>query len=621
MKNPKCLLTIMSLVLVLACFNLSVSGQTTDEKNRLANLIPNGSSIRWDVSALNAGLTVTISAPDGQVFRREFRAGATPEFALTEKDGSRLPDGQYSYELRLTPLLSPEVRKALAESRGKDDDGAALEREMRKRGQLPSQPLVQSGTFTVLNGTVIVGGGVEPETPPPTRTTAMNLRRLSAARPFVQTEDYSGQEATFILARAVEDMAARPSRRMAAHPVFPDVVTPDDAIIQGSLCVGLDCVNNESFGFDTIRLKENNTRIKFDDTSTSAGFPANDWQLTANDSASGGASKFSIEDITGSKVPFTITAGAATNSIFVDSTGRVGLRTSTPVLDIHANTSNTPAMRLEQNNSGGFTAQTWDIAGNEANFFVRDVTGGSRLPFRIRPGAPTSSVDINASGNVGIGTASPGFHVHVKGDGIQTIAVESTQNGNNAQFTFIGKTAGGVAQQWLLGENLATTGGAFEIFDNTAAQARFLINTSGNVGIGTTAPTDTLSVNGTASKPGGGSWSVFSDERLKNIRGRFTSGLNAVMQLQPIRYEYRRNNALGLNSEGEHIGFGAQALQKIIPEAVTSTSNGYLVVNNDPILWSMLNAIKEQQKEIEQLKTEIRRLQTHAGNRARHQRR
>ena len=103
----------------------------------------------------------------------------------------------------------------------------------------------------------------------------------------------------------------------------------------------------------------------------------------------------------------TLEAGASTNSIFVDSTGRVGFRTSTPVLDLHVNTSNTPAMRLEQNNSGGFTAQTWDIAGNEANFFVRDVTGGSTLSFRIRPGAPTSSIDIAANGNVGIGTASP----------------------------------------------------------------------------------------------------------------------------------------------------------------------------------------------------------------------
>jgi hypothetical protein len=30
-----------------------------------------------------------------------------------------------------------------------------------------------------------------------------------------------------------------------------DQVIPDDLIVQGSLCVGLDCVNNENFGFDT----------------------------------------------------------------------------------------------------------------------------------------------------------------------------------------------------------------------------------------------------------------------------------------------------------------------------------------------------------------------------------
>jgi hypothetical protein len=194
-----------------------------------------------------------------------------------------------------------------------------------------------------------------------------------------------------------------------------DQVIPDDLIVQGSTCVGFDCANNENFGFDTIRLKENNTRLKFEDTSTSTGFPTNDWQLTANDSASGGASKFSIEDITGAKVPFTLTAGAPSNSIFVSSIGKVGLRTATPVLDLHIHTSDTPAVRLEQNSSGGFTAQTWDVAGNEANFFIRDVTGGSRLPFRIRPGAPTSSIDIAADGDVGIGTASPTADLHVAG--------------------------------------------------------------------------------------------------------------------------------------------------------------------------------------------------------------
>lgn len=223
--------------------------------------------------------------------------------------------------------------------------------------------------------------------------------------------------------------AARQDNGENASPVPNDQVIPDDLIVQGSTCVGFDCVNNESFGFDTIRLKENNTRIKFEDTSTGA-FPSTDWQLTANDSASGGANKFSIEDVTSARVPFTITGGAATNSIFVDSTGRVGFRTSTPVLELHISDTDTPAMRMEQTSGGGFTAQTWDIAGNEANFFIRDVTGGSRLPFRIRPGAPTSSVDISAAGNVGFGTASPSVKIHASGsDGTSTQLLVQETNG------------------------------------------------------------------------------------------------------------------------------------------------------------------------------------------------
>jgi hypothetical protein len=364
------------------------------------------------------------------------------------------------------------------------------------------------------------------------------------------------------------------------NAVFDDVI-PDDLIVQGSACVGLDCVSGETFNFDSIRLKENNTRIGFSDTSVSP-FPTRDCRLRANDSSSGGRNAFFIEDMgnasTGSEspvtTPFTIISGAVTNSIFLDSIGRLGLRTGTPVLDIHVNTSNTPAIRLEQNNSGGFTAQTWDIGGNEANFFVRDLTGGSRLPFRIRPGAPTSSVDISANGSVGVGLASPIHKLDVAGN--MTIGP-----GFNASTS--------VPLNGLLVE--------------------------GGVGIGTATPDQTLTVNGGASKPGGGSWSVFSDERLKNIKGNFNSGLKAVMQLQPLRYEYKKDNVLGLKSLGEHIGFGAHELQKVIPEAVSTTSTGYLQVNNDPIIWTMLNAIKEQQKEIEELKGEVRKLRARSHRR------
>ena len=51
-----------------------------------------------------------------------------------------------------------------------------------------------------------------------------------------------------------------------------DIVVPDDQIVQGSQCVGLDCVNNETFGFASQIYKENNNRILFNDTSATPGF-------------------------------------------------------------------------------------------------------------------------------------------------------------------------------------------------------------------------------------------------------------------------------------------------------------------------------------------------------------
>jgi hypothetical protein len=185
-----------------------------------------------------------------------------------------------------------------------------------------------------------------------------------------------------------------------------DQVFLDDIIVDGSACIGQDCSNGESFGFDTIRLKENNLRIKFDDTSVSASFPRNDWQLTANETSNGGQNKFSIDDITGGRTPFTIEAAAPTDSLYVDD-GRLGFGTDTPVVNLHVKEGNTPTLRLEQDGSSGFTAQTWDVAGNEANFFVRDATNGSKLVFRVKPGAPDASIYIDADGDIGMGTTSP----------------------------------------------------------------------------------------------------------------------------------------------------------------------------------------------------------------------
>jgi hypothetical protein len=342
---------------------------------------------------------------------------------VSVSEGQAWADGQYRYELRAAPAIDPAAQDALRDARASG---------IEPLPPVSGEPLVQSGGFQVRGGAIV---------------------------PASYTEG----------------------------TLNPEFLVADDIYVQGGACIGIDCVDNESLGFDTIRLKENNLRIRFDDTSTTAGFPANDWQLTANDSASGGLNKFSIDDLTAVRTPFTIEAGATTNSVYVDSTGRVGFRTATPVLDLHVNTSNTPALRMEQNNSGGFTAQTWDVAGNEANFFVRDVTGGSTLPFRIFPGAPGNSVSV-ASGGVGIGHTAPSAPLHVRRtDGSTQVLIENTDGAVQTRRLLDLQNNGGVRMR--LSDNSTGTTWAYQniatefLIDANGGGNEFLLSTAGNLTI------------------------------------------------------------------------------------------------------------------------------------------
>lgn len=203
----------------------------------------------------------------------------------------------------------------------------------------------------------------------------------------------------------------------SAAPAKPaaDQTINDDLIVPFSVCVGQDCSNGESFGFDTIRLKENNLRIKFDDTSSSAAFPSNDWTIVANDSANGGDNYLAFEDSTAGYKPFVVQAGAGSSALFVESGGNVAIGNSDPATKLHVTGGDSPALRLEQSNALGWGEQSWDLVGNESNFFVRDATNGSNTPFRVLSGSDTNMLVVSGA-NVGVGTASPTSTLHIEGD-------------------------------------------------------------------------------------------------------------------------------------------------------------------------------------------------------------
>ncbi len=115
-----------------------------------------------------------------------------------------------------------------------------------------------------------------------------------------------------------------------------------------------------------------------------------------------------------------------------------------------------------------------------------------------------------------------------------------------------------------------------------------------------------LVVNGNASKPGGGSWAATSDKRLKQNINPYNDGLETLLKIKPVKYQY--NQLSGYNTNPEHIGVIAQDLQKVAPYMVSSVKrdNGeFLAVDNSAMTYMLINAVKEQQQEINQLKKEL----------------
>ena len=200
-------------------------------------------------------------------------------------------------------------------------------------------------------------------------------------------------------------------------------------------------------------------------------------------------------------------------------------------------------------------------------------------------------------GNVGIGTPNPAEKVH--------ICEKSSTLGAAILLDSAGETGG---RKYYVGSTLSSnSGGAglFQIYDNTANKARLNINSVGNVGIGTVIPGYTLEVAGNAAKSSGGTtWINSSDERLKDVTGEYNRGLDAIVNLRPVTFFYKSSNPRGLPSDEENIGFIAQEVEEVFPEAVSEGPDGYLDFNMHPVNVAVVNAIKELKAENDYLKAE-----------------
>ena len=513
------MLLIFVFAVLVICFSgaAQVSAANVPDEKPIADEMIGSTGITFITKVNYSQLVVTVSRPDGTVFTKTFPGFSTPYLDLSSIYGDSSADGSYSYELRVSPAAVPRLRRSM--------ETAGLE----LAEGLPQKTLSQSGHFLVRGGAIVT----------PSTTSEDGLSRTM------------------------------------------DVLHYDDVIITGSLCVGFDCADGESFGFDTIILKEHNLRIYFNDTSYTASYPTNSWRITINDSTNGGASYFSIDDVDDGTSIFKVEAGAPSNSLYVEDYGRVGLGTSTPVVELHIKDSDTPTLRLEQDSSGGWTAQTFDVAANESNFFIRDATNGSKLPFRIQPSTPSSTLCLKSDGKVGIGTWSPAYAFEVETTGIGAQVVAERTDGATMEFSASG--------------NYGIAG------TRTNHPVQIRVNTS-----------EIMRINGSGSyiemSDGGdydGTWNDASSREFKeNIQNLTTDeAMEAFAGLNPVKYNYKTQK------QEERLGFIAEDVPEIVARKDRKNlSTMDIVAVLTKVLQQQQKLNQQQQQTILQLKKEIAEL-------------
>jgi len=545
---------------------------------------------------------IEIAGPNGYYFKNEVEQTSSISISNVKKDGTKFSDGLYQF--KVTPILKLTDSQRTDLTKLRQEGNAEKLAAYRLANNLPENVETHLVHFSIRNGEFV--------SPDQKETKGLSMPKMSG----LWQQDHP------ILYASINPVSVDYGTK-AAIGVLPamdntaedDQVFVDDVIIDGSLCVGMDCVNGENFGFDTQRIKENNVRLHFDDTSSSASFPSQDWRITINDSSNGGANYFAIEDATAGRIPFRIIGNAPANSLYIDAQGDVGIGTANPILELHIADGDTPTARLEQDGSSGFGSQTWDIAGNETNFFVRDVTNGSQLPFKIFPGADHNSLVIDKENEIGIGVQNPSYKLQVEsGD----VYVKSGKIGVNTEPTTFDFEVLGSAQ---FDGNVIFKGGDPSFFlSNGSSWLTPTFNTilrldaaNNKVGIGTISPATELEVCGTISATNttvSMSTTCSSDIRFKENVSTLESSLDKLLQLRGVNYYWKAEEfpQKGFNNKNQ-IGFIAQEMENLFPELVTTDANGYKAVDYAKLSPVVVEAIKEQQQLIDSQKAEIVALQ------------
>jgi hypothetical protein len=215
-------------------------------------------------------------------------------------------------------------------------------------------------------------------------------------------------------------------------------------------------------------------------------------------------------------------------------------------------------------------------------------------------------------GAIGVGTNSPTTTLTVGNVG-GTVPGELTLNPTatsieGGQLT-IKKSLTGSTVDWTIDQYGSTAANArMRIFSGTTETNGINILENGFVGLGSINPTTRLYVNGdiTANSIAG-----TSDLRFKTNIRPIENALEKIKSLRGVYFNWNEK-AFPEKEFGpqDELGFIAQEVEKIVPEIVIKdkTKDEYRSVKYDKLVALLVEAIKEQQKQIDSLKYKVNKL-------------
>lgn len=216
----------------------------------------------------------------------------------------------------------------------------------------------------------------------------------------------------------------------------------------------------------------------------------------------------------------------------------------------------------------------------------------------------TETARIKGNGNVGFGTSSPTRKMEVITSSGQSVLTVGSRSGfGSGALEFVSDY--GTASQWRPGFIQSEDLGSFT--------GRLSFYTNGTGGANAYGIVKGMEIRNGVTYTASGTVSSFSDLRLKKNIEPFTDGLNVIEQIKPVRFQYLPNAPFP--TDQTQVGVIAQDLEQIAPYMVQRENSADLPdlrsVNNQAYIFLLINAVKEQQQQINALKQEIRSLKKH----------